>query len=81
MGEKRWAATLDGLERFRLGAEWKEAVREFEGAEIGECESLQTVPGMVGDMDVMGKVGFIGLSRDVARREGRLYAFAGGPAK
>jgi hypothetical protein len=76
--EKRWAATLDGLEMFRLGAEWKDAVSKFEGAEIGECESLQEVPGMVGDMDSMGKVGFIGLSRDVARKEGRKYAFGGG---
>lgn len=31
-----------------------EGLRGFKGAELGECESLQVVPGMVGGMDVMG---------------------------
>jgi hypothetical protein len=46
--ERRWAATLDGVEMFRLRAKWKEAIWNFEGGEFKECERLTNVPGMVG---------------------------------
>jgi hypothetical protein len=71
--ERRWAGTLDGFEMFRLGAEWREMVQKFEGREFGECKSLQELPGMIGDMEPCNESGFIGLSRNIARREKRMY--------
>lgn len=59
---------------FCLGAEWKGAVRNFDGVEIGECETLDDVPGMLRDLDVTGRIGFLNLSKDVAGEEGGVCA-------
>ena len=73
--EKRWAATLDGFEMFRLGAEWRGVVRRFEGTEFKENEGvLLDVPGMIGDMEPDEKRGFVGLSYKTARL-GRDYGY------
>ena len=71
--EKRWAATLDGFELFRLGAEWTQAVWKFEGREFRECDVLAEVPGMVGDMEPESVKGFVGLSKSVAGGKMRVY--------
>lgn len=73
--ERRWAATLDGFEMFRLGAEWRDVVWKFEGSEITENKILTGVPGMVGDMDPRGERGFVGLSWTEARVKGRRYTY------
>lgn len=66
--EKRWAATLDGFEMFRLGAEWQEMVWEFDGEGFKKNENvLLDVPGMIGDMEPNEKRGFKGLSYRTAR--------------
>lgn len=73
--ERRWAATLDGFEMFRLGAEWRDVVWKFEGSEITENKILTGVPGMVGDMDPRGERGVVGLSWTEARVKGRRYTY------
>ncbi|TIA11214.1 hypothetical protein D6C80_07648 [Aureobasidium pullulans] len=75
-GRKRWADTLSGFDMFRFGAEWKEAVWQFEENEFEKCPILLEVPGMIGDMEAnVMDTGFIGLSKDEARKNGS-YAFA-----
>jgi hypothetical protein len=74
LAEKRWAATLDGFEMFRLGAEWREVVWKFEGSEPRENKILAEVPGMIGDMEPAEERGFIGLSRSTASVEDRSYS-------
>ncbi|KAL8844257.1 MAG: hypothetical protein Q9176_001432 [Flavoplaca citrina] len=49
--DRRWAAMLDGVEMFRLGAEWRPAAWKLEKREFVECDALLDVPGMVGDME------------------------------
>ncbi|THX23131.1 hypothetical protein D6D10_10376 [Aureobasidium pullulans] len=75
-GRKRWADTLSGFDMFRFGAEWKEAVWQFEENEFEKCPILLEVPGMIGDMEsnVMN-TGFIGLSKDEAKKNGS-FVFA-----
>lgn len=71
-GRKRWADTLSGFEMFRFGAEWREAVWHFEENEFVKCPVLLDVPGLVGDMERCGnKDGFIGLSMDEAKKDGK----------
>lgn len=73
--EKRWAATLDGFEMFRIGAEWQKVVWRFEGSEFKENERvLLEVPGLIGDMEPDEKRGFVGLSYRTAR-VGREYGY------
>lgn len=75
-GRKRWADTLSGFDMFRFGAEWKEAVWQFEENEFEKCPILLEVPGMIGDMDAnVMDTGFIGLSKDEARKNGS-FVFA-----
>lgn len=74
-GERRFSSTIDGVQMFRLGAEWQAAVRKFEGGEFKDCESLAHVPGMVGDMAPREGKGFIGLSKSTARVEKREYVY------
>ena len=64
--ERRWAATLNGREMFRFGAEWRDVTWRGE-------QALKDVPGMVGDMEPVKKKGFVGLSRTPLRRGGRKY--------
>jgi hypothetical protein len=73
--ERRWAAKLDGFEIFRLGAEWTALIRKCEGREFTEYEALQEFPWMIGDMEPEKMNGFIGLSRNVARREKGTYTY------
>ncbi|KAL8882766.1 MAG: hypothetical protein Q9198_000293 [Flavoplaca austrocitrina] len=49
--DRRWAAMLDGVEMFRLGAEWRSTVWKLKKREFVECDALLDVPGMVGDME------------------------------
>jgi len=75
-GRKRWADTLSGFDMFRFGAEWKEAVWQFEENEFEKCPILLEVPGMIGDMEAnVMDTGFIGLSKDEARKNGS-FVFA-----
>lgn len=75
-GRKRWADTLSGFDMFRFGAEWKEAVWQFEENEFEKCPILLEVPGMIGDMEAnVMDTGFIGLSKDEARKSGS-FVFA-----
>jgi len=73
--ERRWAGTLDGFEMFRLGAEWTNTVWKFEGSEFKENPILLEVPGMIGDMEPRETRGFTGLSRSMAKVEGRIYSY------
>ncbi|THZ73266.1 hypothetical protein D6C84_09739 [Aureobasidium pullulans] len=75
-GRKRWADTLSGFDMFRFGAEWKEAVWQFEENEFEKCPILLEVPGMIGDMEAnVMDTGFIGLSKDEAKKNGS-FVFA-----
>lgn len=64
--EKRWPATLDTFELFRFGAEWRDAVQQFESNEAWENKILRRLPGMVGDTERKNPRGFVGLSYDPA---------------
>lgn len=70
--EKRWSSTLEAFEMFRFGAEYREAIQQFESNEFTENRILRQVPGMVGDLEPRRKVGFVGLSRMRALPE-RVY--------
>ncbi|KAH8681922.1 hypothetical protein BX600DRAFT_544384 [Xylariales sp. PMI_506] len=80
---RRWGETLDGFTLFRLGAEWKDAVRRLEGSDIvngAAARSLAEVPGMIGDMNPPGETvpGFVGLSTHKASTSRRkVYAYDG----
>lgn len=71
--DRRWAAILDGFEMFRLGAEWRHPIWKLDDRESTECDALNAVPGMVGDMEPGSARGFVGLSASVARAGGRTY--------
>jgi hypothetical protein len=62
---RRWAPTLDGFEMFKFGARHVKEVNQFQGTQFGECESLRTIPGMVGiasGVAPASSYGLIGLS-------------------
>lgn len=50
---RRWASVLDGFAMFRFGVEWRGAVHELRGRDLGsqDASSLCSVPGMVGDQE------------------------------
>lgn len=48
LSTKRWAPTLNGFEMFKFGARHFDEVNRFQGTQFRECDSLRTVPGMVG---------------------------------
>ncbi|KPI37107.1 uncharacterized protein AB675_3703 [Cyphellophora attinorum] len=80
---KRWAPTLGGFELFRLGAEYTNEVHRFQDRRFEGCTmALRDIPGMIGAMpgDKLGaEESFIGLSENVASRDGR-YVFDRGQA-
>ena len=61
--EKRWSSTLEAFEMFRFGAEYREAVQQFQSNEFTENQILRQVPGMIGDLEPRRKNGFVGLSK------------------
>jgi hypothetical protein len=61
--EKRWSSTLEAFEIFRFGAEYREAVQQFESNEFTENRILRQVPGLIGDLEPRRSIGFVGLSR------------------
>lgn len=75
----RWAASLDGFEMFKFGAQYADQINRFESVEFRECNHiLQYIPGMVGMLPGTGdgsnnsqRLGFIGLSENVAERGSR----------
>lgn len=65
--ERRWSSTLEAFELFRFGAEYSEAVQQFQSNDFSENTVLRSMPGMVGDLEPGGRTGFIGLSRYSAK--------------
>ncbi|KAJ9657002.1 hypothetical protein H2198_004602 [Neophaeococcomyces mojaviensis] len=73
----RWAPTLDGYEMLKFGAQHADEVNSFEKDKFqGSTQALQRIPGMVGILPGMGrassngnKLGFIGLSENVASKD------------
>jgi hypothetical protein len=74
---RRWATTLNGFELFKFGARNAREVNDFKGTQFAECESLRTIPGMVGMVPGMAPAssyGLIGLSECRANPKAR-YTF------
>jgi hypothetical protein len=75
---KRWTAILDGHTLFRVGAGLNKAhrlaiLKYASTAEIEDCDALNYVPGLVGDVDPTAPVGKIGLVEGSVADKGRLY--------
>ncbi|KAK3186418.1 hypothetical protein K4F52_004719 [Lecanicillium sp. MT-2017a] len=75
---KRWAEYLDGYSFFRFGADFSDEVHGQPGfssvGPLDRCETLQTLPGMVGDAGKKLDIGHITLTRRGNRaRKDKLY--------
>lgn len=74
---RRWATTLSGFELYKFGARNAMEVNDFQGTQFWECESLRTIPGMVGMVPGMAPAssyGLVGLSECRANPKAR-YTF------
>lgn len=71
---RRWASSLSAFEFFKFGAQYPVDVSGFSSTRFEECGRLRNIPGMVGTLPGEGsggREGFIGLSNEVAMKNGR----------
>lgn len=70
---RRWASSLSAFEFFKFGAQYSVDVNNFSSTRFEECARLRDIPGMVGTLPgetSEAKEGFIGLSNNVAMKNG-----------